>query len=300
VPFEGTSTGNADGTALFVGVYDSVQEIAKVTITSNTAGGTPQGIAIGDLEVASNTRSRAQGVYSESDLPQDGMVHWTDVGPSLSQVAPGTVVPVNGISGLNVTVSNGAGQAMDILTECPGAGCAWGGDFAPGAALLYSDGHYDGSGNYVGNVPVELSFSSPQRGVGFRIQPDSGEPTFTATVCAYDGANTQLGCVPFEGTSTGNADGTALFVGVYDSVQEIAKVTITSNTAGGTPQGIAIGDLEVASSAQPEMMPSSVMVPAGATAANFTVHTHAVSSASTMSITGSYNGTRSAVLAIRP
>jgi len=49
---------------------------------------------------------------------------------------------------------------------------------------------------------------------------------FTATICAYNSSDTLLGCVPFNGSSSGAADGSAVFAGLYDDVAEIAKITI--------------------------------------------------------------------------
>ena len=62
-----------------------------------------------------------------------------------------------------------------------------------------------------------------------------------------------------------------MFVGLYDDVQELSKVTID---AGGAlyPHDFAIGQLNVASTRR-QLVPASVTVPAGATGVCFPVNT---------------------------
>jgi hypothetical protein len=121
---------------------------------------------------------------------------------------------------------------------------------------------------------------------------------FTATLCAYNAADTLLGCVPFTGNGTGTADGSAAFMGLYDDAQEISKVTID---AGGQiyPHDFAIGQIFVTGARRP-MMPASVTIPAGASSVDFAIHTGAVNSNTSVNITASYNGTHNTTLTLQP
>src|SRR5262249_6735004 len=128
--------------------------------------------------------------------------------------------------------STANGQPMMNMTNCNfGGDCGWYGNFAQGASVLWMSGTYiSQTAWWAPNGPLTVQFDSPQRGVGFQMMGDElGH--FTATVCAYNAANTQLGCVPFEGTGTANEYNTAPFIGVYDDAQEISKVTIDGGGA---------------------------------------------------------------------
>ncbi|MEX2132760.1 MAG: hypothetical protein WEB67_01365, partial [Acidimicrobiia bacterium] len=238
-----------------------------------------------------------EGVVSPSGLPADGSIDWLSLGPTLTPIASGTTVPVAGLPGTTMTFSTANGLSQMTAIQCPGDGCVWYGNFTPGTTILWTGGAYEGE-SWVGNVPLILTFSSPQRGVGFQIMPDLFG-SFTATLCAYDAADTLLGCVPFAGSADEtNTDGSAIFAGLYGDAQQISKVTVH---AGGSPtaQGVAIGSVVVAN-AQRQMVPLSVLVPEGATTATFPVSTTAVSSSMTVNIAGSYNGIQTAALTINP
>ncbi len=77
------------------------------------------------------------------------------------------------------------------------------------------------NGSWTGAGPMTVAFSSPQRGFGVQVEPDDPD-SFTATMCAYDSSNNQLGCSSVSGDGTDNP---AHFIGFNDDTQEIAKVT---------------------------------------------------------------------------
>jgi hypothetical protein len=265
---------------------------ATVTLSSPApAGGTVVALSTDNPPTAG-----AIGISSPASLPQDGSINWADLGPSFTNVASGTVVPVTGLPGLSLTFSNAAGQPLQILTQCPAVDCGWSGNFAPGASVLWTSGTFNGSWN--GNGPITVSFSSPQRGLGFQIMADETGP-FTATLCAYNAADTLLGCSPFNGNGTTDADNSAIFVGLYDDAAEIAKVTID---AGGAlyPHDFAIGQVFVANTAR-QMIPASVTVPEGSVTADFPVTTFPLTGSTIIHISGTYDGTtRSAELTVTP
>jgi hypothetical protein len=265
------------------------------TVTLN--GPAPAGGALVTLSSDGPVVAGIDGVSTPDGLPQDGSVDWADLGPSFTELPSGTVVPVAGLPGLSMTVSTATGLPLLTLTQCPGDDCGWEGNFTPGASLLYTGGSDPGDGSWVGNVPLTVTFSSPQSGVGFHIQPDFTGLSFTATLCAYDSTETLLGCVPFSGESTEDADGSAIFVGLYNDAQEISKVTIH---AGGSPYGLTIGDVTVANGRR-QMVPAGVTVAAGATTATFTVASPVVPAATVSDISATMNGeTQTATLTVTP
>jgi hypothetical protein len=149
----------------------------------------------------------------------------------------------------------------------------------------------------VGNGPLTLTLNAPQRGIGFNIMADGLGP-FTATVCAYNSTNALLGCVPFSGNGSGTADGSAIFIGLYDDVAEISRVTVDAGSAL-YPHDFAIGQVYAASTRR-QMVPASVTMPAGDTSATFAVTANSVNTSTSVAISGSYSGSRTTTLEIHP
>ncbi len=278
----------------------SVTGGSSTTGTVTLSGAAPAGGALVTLSHDKPVVSGVEGVFSAAGLPAGGVVDWSSLGGVYSSISSGTIVPVTGQAGVNMTLSTGTGLDMMLLTNCAAGGnCAWYGNFADGANLLWMNGTYDGStGWWAPHGPLTVDFSSPQRGVGFQIMADENG-AFQATLCAYNSAATLLGCVPFTGNASSTADNTAIFMGVYDDAQEIARVTID---AGGLlyPHDFAIGQMLVTGTRRP-MMPASVTVPAGASSTTFPVSTNAVGTVTAVNITGTYaTSAKSGALTINP
>ena len=268
--------------------------------TVTLSGAAPAGGAVVTLSHDKPVVSGIEGVSSAAGLPAGGVVDWSSLGGVYSSISSGTIVPVTGQAGVNMTLSTGTGLDMMLLTNCAAGGnCAWYGNFADGANLLWMNGTYDGStGWWAPHGPLTVDFSSPQRGVGFQIMADENG-AFQATLCAYNSAAALLGCVPFTGNASSTADNTAIFMGVYDDAQEIARVTID---AGGLlyPHDFAIGQMLVTGTRR-SMMPASVTVPAGASSTTFPVSTNAVGTVTAVNITGTYaTSAKSGALTINP
>ncbi len=176
-------------------------------------------------------------LHVATDLPHDGTINWSTLGPANSMVNSGVVVPVAGMTGVTATFSNSTGGQLETMTECPGTNCGWMGNFLPNDMLLWMGGTYTATSG-VGNGPLTIRFSTPERGIGFQIMADETGP-FTVTLCGYNSSNTLLGCLPYSGTATTTEDGTALFVGMQDTVADISYVTVDG---GGTrfPHDFAI------------------------------------------------------------
>jgi hypothetical protein len=260
---------------------------AVVTLTNDVPIAQPHTIQA----VTTPGALQSNGSVSPSSLQADGTIRWSTLGPAyFTNIASGTVLPVSGLPGLNVTLTNGQKQPMQFDTECPSFDCGWLGNFNPGADILWDGGRYMPDGSWLGNGPMTVTFSSPQRGLGFQISPDELGSS-TATLCAYDFSDTQLGCASFN--ALGSEFAQATLVGIYDDTQEISKVIIDG---GGTlyPHDFAIGDLFVTNAARPvvAVVPGSVTVAEGQTTATFPVTTNAINTSTFVNITGSYSGTQ--------
>ena len=238
-----------------------------------------------------------EGVFSSATLPRGGSVDWGSIALPYASFPSGTTIPIAGLPGMNITISTAASLPPELLTNCSaGENCGWYGNFAEGAGILWVNGTYSGdTGWWAPNGPLTVRFDSPQRGIGFQAMADESG-SFTVTLCAYNAGDTLLGCVPFRGDARTAADGTALFTGLYDDVQEISKVTID---AGGLlyPHDFAIGTILVAN-ARRQMVPTSVTVSAGSTSANFPISTPAVPASNSVNITGTYIATTTASLIV--
>jgi len=158
-------------------------------------------------------------IFTPGDLDADGFVDWSSLGPEFTSVPSGTTVSVAGlpieIPPFSLTVLSGNGDPMTLLTE----GSGWFGNFVLGEPLLWT----------AGNGPLIFTYSTPQRGAGFQVQPNAAGP-FTATVCAFTATSELLNCVTVAGLSNSNEDGSAPFVGFYDATQEISSFLISTDT----------------------------------------------------------------------
>ncbi len=260
------------------------------------SGPAPSGGAVVTLSGAAPAIEGVRGIHSANELPHDGTVKWSSLGPLFTLLAPLPQL-ISGLAGSAVTITT-ASSAPQILDACSwGGNCGWYGNFAPGESILWTSGAYQANGNWAGNGPITIRFSNPQRGLGFHIMADE-LGTFTATLCAYDSSDTLLACIPFVGNATTVADGSALYAGLYDDFAEISKVTVDASGAS-YPHDFAIGEISVASTRQP-LMPLSVVVPAGATGATFTISPGPVPNTTVVNISGTYGNSRGASLTVNP
>jgi hypothetical protein len=125
-----------------------------------------------------------------------------------------------------MTFANANGAPFLLLTE----GHSWIGNFASGAPVLWTGGYVEG-GQWHGNGPIEVTFSSPQRGLGFQIMADWAGP-FEASLCLYDTEGDLLGCGIFPGNATTGSDGSAAFIGMYhtDQIVSYALIDVAGNS----------------------------------------------------------------------
>jgi hypothetical protein len=115
----------------------------------------------------------------------------------------------------------------------------WPGNFAPNAALLWTEvlGGLDG--------PTQVIFNKPVQCAGAQIQTrESGklEEKFVASIKAYDVDHKPLGAFSCKCLSSANADDKAQFIGITGS--GIASIEFSVDAAD-YPQGFAINFLSV-------------------------------------------------------
>jgi hypothetical protein len=153
-------------------------------------------------------------VSTRADIHADDSLDWQVLGNSGTTVAqPFTLATTTGAR--QVTVAKASAGAFRRVDQ----GDGWNGNFTHGDALLWTDGTAG---------PISLTFDLPVRAVGMQIQKsDQTNPSFTARIEAFDSADNSLGAFSADGTSNANADGSALFMGVSSSLQDIARVEIT-------------------------------------------------------------------------
>ncbi len=150
-------------------------------------------------------------------------------------VAQGASVTLTGDLTRTVAFSN-----QNALQTRVDEGGLWGGNFNLGEALLWSGG-FDQNFNTVGGGLLTLDFSSAVKAVGAQIQT-LGFGAFQTTITAYGAGNVLLGSFTRnDGNSTGDQDGSAIFIGISDSAAGITRVTFDAVPDDpNAPAGFAI------------------------------------------------------------
>jgi hypothetical protein len=191
--------------------------------------------------------SSAQGavvlVVVEAGIAPDGTIDWTSLGPNGTVVPNPFSIPVTGIPLLDALVSQ-TGTTFERRDQSVG----WAGDFAPGEALLWTDGP---------NGPITFDFDSLIQGFGVQIQSNFPPNTFTAEITAFDSGGNPIFASPFvvPGLPSGSsALDTAPFVGVLSTTNEIdsVRIGVIANSAGAA-QDFAINSprIQIAPQTQP-------------------------------------------------
>jgi hypothetical protein len=176
-------------------------------------------------------------VSSASALAANDSIDWGQLGPDSTSL-PGSIV-VTSANGLSASVTTDDPTGLVRVDE----GTSWTGNFTVGDQLI--------NNNQFSFSPLRIAFESPVSGAGAQIQLDAAGP-FTATIEAFSGT-THLGTFTEEGLSTSLEDGSAIFIGVLDTVAEITSIvfgidnppsfggdfaidTLSLNTAGAVPE----------------------------------------------------------------
>jgi hypothetical protein len=187
-------------------------------------------------------------VTDRSALGADDSVDWSSLGADYTSVpAPFSVTSANG---LDVTVN-----IPDNLVERRTQGSGWAGNFATGDALLWTKG---------GPGPLSLAFYSPVSGVGTQIQSNASG-SFTAIIEAFNSSNISLGSFSLNGNGSSNGDNSAIFIGLLNTSNNIAKVTF--NISGSSLPDFAINQLSLKTSTPiptPALLPGLIGMGAAA------------------------------------
>ena len=156
-------------------------------------------------------------VTSRALLGGNDLIDWAQVGPDFTSIAsPTTVLSNNSLS----VIAQRSGASAQRRTQS-GASSSWDGNFTPGDAVYWSMSAPD----------LELDFATPVAGVGAQLQgllSGNSYGAFTGQIDVYDASNTLLGTFTLAGNSNGNADGSAIFLGVTSSAADIAKVVFSA------------------------------------------------------------------------
>jgi hypothetical protein len=173
-------------------------------------------------------------------LGANDSIGWGQLGPTGTVLTPTVTVTSGG--GLTAVVS-GAGGTLERLDQEAG----WAGNFTQGDQLLWTN---------LANGPITIIFNTPVSGAGAQIQADDyGD--FTATLNVY-GAGGLLESYSLAGTSNGNNDGSAIFLGVLDGTADITEIQYSVSTGG---DDFAINELGlVTGGASPVPEPCTVIL----------------------------------------
>lgn len=144
-------------------------------------------------------------------------------GPSYSNVSSGTAfTSVGGVTGTVATSTGGDMQRRD-------QGNGWGGNFAPGATLLWNQGS---AGD------ITFNFTQAVSAVGAQFQADYyGD--FTAQITLSDGSTFNV-----NGNANPNGDNSAPFIGAQNTVADISSITF-HQLSGQGGNDFAIGNLSL-------------------------------------------------------
>ncbi len=106
---------------------------------------------------------------------------------------------------------------------------------------------------FLTNFPVDetvtINFATAIRGFGaYLTNNDFG--AFTTTLDAYGAGDVLFGSATLGGTSSGTADGSALFIGLLSSLKDVVRVDVSVSDTNGL-SSFGIGELALVTSAPP-------------------------------------------------
>lgn len=183
--------------------------------------------------------ARADFVASRAALGANDYIDWAQLGPSGPIDLPAGVTSQ---LGLPAQLDNPVGNLLRF-----DQGVEWGGDFAPGDALVETDWSHSPVGT------VLIDFAVPVYGAGAQLQASLLGP-FTGEVRAYDAAHVLLESYTLAGVSGTHGDGSALFFGIVRASADIDRIEFDLSPSG---EGLAINRLSILS-AVPE--PSTLVM----------------------------------------
>lgn len=186
--------------------------------------------------------ARADVVFVSSRAALAGTDHvdWGVLGPQNTTVS--NPFNISSVDGLDMTVSmpSGSFQRLD-------QGSSWGGNFAPGDRLLWTAGSPG---------PITITFDTAVMGAGAQIQQNQfGNFTGTIEAFAFDLMGNSLGSFTRTGSSSGNGDNSAIFLGVRSDTANIGRIVF--DVAGTGDFAINQMDLLTGSEVTPVPLPAA-------------------------------------------
>jgi hypothetical protein len=175
-------------------------------------------------------------VNTRAGLGANDSVDWAQLG------ADGTTIPnsftATSVGGLGISgqfTGSGSGERRTQSSS-------WGGDFAPGDAVIWAAD----SNNGVGSGPLTLTFVNSVSAVGTQIASNY-YGSFTGSIQAFDSGGNSLGLFAgLTGTTNGNNDNSAIFWGIRSTNADIKSIVFNaSDDAANSPNDFAINQLSL-------------------------------------------------------
>jgi hypothetical protein len=184
-------------------------------------------------------------ITSRALLGANELLDWSAFGPAFTLVPNGSTVTTP--LGNTVTVSNTVEPATPfrVFQQVPPVVTGfWNGNFAPRDLVLSPNGR-------PGDILIQ--FATPVFGAGAQIQAALLGSDFTATIVVTD----IHGTTSFSetGASNSNADNSAIFLGVRDSVADIVSIDYSATGLGTDTNGPGINQLSISETPVPATLP---------------------------------------------
>lgn len=172
------------------------------------AGLSGHGVLPGTLTLATN----------RADIEANATIDWANAAPNNPDIT-GNPFVIESSVGVPYHVRKNTTGNFKRLNE----GAGWSGNFTTGDAVL-------NHGNSDGPVIIEAASRGGRfSAIGMQIQPNQNGP-FTATISAYDMNGDLLGTQTVNGTSNANADGSAIFIGVKSTAENIHSISVDTDS----------------------------------------------------------------------
>lgn len=195
-------------------------------------------------------------VTTSTGFASNDSLDWGQLGVNNHAVADGSTATSS--NGITTTMTFGAGGVGETFVQCPGSGCTWTGDFAPGANVL-------GEVNIMtDNNSIFLSFGTGISSVGFQMEPDLAPTTFTTQIQVYiSGVLADTFMEP--GTADGNiGSNSAGFYGIEDvsganiTAIDISAINCSDSYVGVNCFGLGINQLRLEDTPAPTPEPGTL------------------------------------------
>jgi len=178
-------------------------------------------------------------ITSQGALSANDSIDWGQLGSNGTDLtSPQSVTSAGGRS---ATVSS-AGGVLERIDE----GSGWGGNFTAGDHLLWTTQN--------GGPDITIDFANPVRGAGAQVQADFyGD--FVARITLSNGDTFTEG-----GTSNGNENGSAIFIGALDATADISSIVFSLDSAVASANDFAIDKVFLNTGAASVPEPSTLLL----------------------------------------